>query len=143
MGGAYGSRCTIARNGSVLFGSFRDPNLPETFSIYDKIAEYLETFNVNDKEMKKYIIGTIGRIDFPMTPSMKGAAAFNACFSQLTQEDRQLEREEILATTLADIKGFSQMMHDITAQNVLCVLGSEKKIKDNANLFKTVTNIFD
>ncbi|MCD4656424.1 MAG: insulinase family protein [Planctomycetes bacterium] len=143
MGGAYGSRCLIARNGSVLFGSYRDPNLPETFSIYDKIAEYLETFDANYKEMKKYIIGTIGRIDFPMTPSIKGAASFDAYFSQLTQEDRQLERDEILATTLTDIKGFAQMMRDVTAQNVLCVLGSEKKIKDNESLFKKVINIFE
>ena len=143
MGGAYGSRCFILRNGGAMFSSYRDPNLAETLNIYDKITEYLETFDANEKEMTKYIIGTIGRIDFPMTPSMKGAAAANEYFSKLTFEDKQRERDEILATTLAEIKQFAQLMRDISKQNVFCVLGSETKIKDNEKLFKNVLNIFD
>ena len=38
---------------------------------YEGVVEYLRNFDVNERDMTKYIIGTISNIDQPMTPSSK------------------------------------------------------------------------
>ncbi len=40
--------------------------------VYEGIADYLRNFTVSDRDMTKYIIGTMSNIDQPMTPSAKG-----------------------------------------------------------------------
>ena len=50
----------------------------------------------------------------------------------------QKERDEILATTVADLKGFAKMVEKVMAQDTLCVVGNEKKIADEKELFKKI-----
>ena len=58
-GGAYGCMCGFASTGNAYFTSYRDPNLKETFDVYEGAAEYLENFDANERDMTKYIIGAI------------------------------------------------------------------------------------
>jgi Zn-dependent M16 (insulinase) family peptidase len=50
----------------------------------------------------------------------------------------QKERDEILGTTVEDLKGFAKMVEAVMAQNILCVVGNEKKIADEKELFKKI-----
>jgi len=50
----------------------------------------------------------------------------------------QKERDEILSTTLEDLKGFAKMVDEVMAQNCLCVVGNEKKIEEEKDLFKKI-----
>ena len=44
IGGAYGGFSSFSPSGIAYFGSYRDPNLRETLTNYQKTNEYLETF---------------------------------------------------------------------------------------------------
>lgn len=61
-GGAYGAGM-FSSNSNLAFYSFMDPNLKETIDIFDKIPEYLKSFNVDENQMTNYVIGTIGKLD--------------------------------------------------------------------------------
>jgi len=50
----------------------------------------------------------------------------------------QKERDEILGTTVEDLKGFAKMVEAVMAQNILCVVGNEKKIAEDQELFKKI-----
>ena len=65
-GGAYGCMSGSYRNGDMYMVSYRDPNLRKTNDIYENAADYLEHFDVSDRDMVKFIIGTIGDMDTPM-----------------------------------------------------------------------------
>lgn len=65
QGGAYGAFTRFYDNGDMVFCSYRDPNLRSSVEAYDGLAEYLKTFDVSDREMTKYVIGTLSRIDVP------------------------------------------------------------------------------
>ena len=93
--------------------------------------------------MKKYIIGTISRLDTPLTPQMKGERSETDYFTGLTQEDIQRERDEVLSVTAADIKALSSMAADVLKYEYLCVMGSESKIKQNQELFKNLVSVFE
>jgi len=56
------------RNGFMVFSSYRDPNLAETFDVLNETADYVRTFNVSDREMDKFIIGTMSSVDAPLPP---------------------------------------------------------------------------
>lgn len=140
IGGAYGGFAGISKSGNVYFASYRDPNLVETFENYNNTPNYLDKFDANSKEMTRYIIGTIARMDGPMTASQRGKRAIDYYFSKTTVEELKAEREAVLATTPEDIKGMKKMIEDILSQDAICVYGNEEKVEENAKLFgNTIT----
>jgi Zn-dependent M16 (insulinase) family peptidase len=142
QGGAYGGFANIARSGNIVLVSYRDPNLQETLKAYDGICDYIGSFEASEREMTKYIIGTISDLDSPLTPSMKGERATAYYIRGISEEQRQQEREEVLSTTSEDIKSFKTLLNDITKENYYCVLGNENKLKDNKDIFTNLVNVF-
>ena len=135
QGGAYGAFTQISRVGTLFFSSYRDPNLKETLDVFDKTADYLASFDVSDREMVKFIIGTISTLDVPLTPQLKGSVAQDRFFRQLTDADRQKTRDEILATRQEEIRALAAVVDTCMKENILCVFGNEEKLKENAGLF--------
>ena len=142
-GGAYGCMSTIARTGNMAFVSYRDPNLTETLKAYDEAADFIKSFDVSEREMTKYIIGTISNLDMPLTPSSKGEKALGMYMRGITKEDRQRERDEVLSTNVDSIKEYANLIGDIMNKDFICVVGDEKKIKANKDEFKTLINVFN
>lgn len=135
QGGAYGAFTKFYDNGDMVFCSYRDPNLGHTVQAYDQLAAYLEQFDVSDREMTKYVIGTLSRIDIPLTPSLRGDKAMNRYFTGTTQAAAQHRRDQLLATTAADIRALAPLVGSVMKDNNLCVMGSEGKIREESKLF--------
>lgn len=142
-GGAYGAFNRFDRNGDMYFVSYRDPNLKETVAVYDGTSNFVKNFTTDDREMVKYIIGTISRVDSPLTPSMEGEVAVENYIRNITYEDIQKERDEILSTKQEDIKSLAGLISDVMKQSYICVLGSEEKIKENSDMFSNMINVFE
>jgi Predicted Zn-dependent peptidases, insulinase-like len=143
QGGAYGVFISFDRNGNMYMVSYRDPNLKETLSVYDGMGDYLRKFDVDEREMTKYIIGTMSKVDFPLTPPMKGDKATENYISHVTFEDIQRERDEVLNTKNSDIRNFAAMLNDVMKQDNLCAIGSEGKLKENKDIFKKLITVFE
>jgi Zn-dependent M16 (insulinase) family peptidase len=141
IGGAYGGFSSIVSNGQVMFSSYRDPNLKETLTNYDAIPKYLVQLDVNDKEMTRYILGTIADLDNPLTPSQKGDVAVRYYLEKKYSADLQKERDEVINVTLDDIKAMKKMISDILNQNVICVYGNEDKIQAQKDLFGKIQKL--
>jgi len=141
LGGAYGGFSSFASSGQVVFGSYRDPNLKETLENYDAIPDYLSKLEVSDKEMTRYILGTIADMDNPLTPSQRGDGAFKYYFEKTRPEDLQRERDEVIHTTLDDVKAMEKMVADILDQQAVCVYGNEDKIQSHKELFGKIQKL--
>ncbi|SHO47803.1 insulinase family protein [Anaerocolumna xylanovorans] len=141
-GGAYGCMCGFSSiSGNGYFTSYRDPNLKETNEIYEKTADYIRNFTTDDRDMTKYIIGTISGIDTPRTPRMKGDVSMGAYLTGLTGEDVQKQRDEILHATKEDIRKLADIVKAIMDCKNLCVIGSESKVEQDRDLFMEVKNL--
>ena len=138
LGGAYGCMSAFGRGGDTMFVSYRDPKLAKTNEVYDGIPEYLEQFEADEREMTKYIIGTVSELDTPLTPSMKGSRSLNAYFCEITEEEVQKERDEILNATCEQIRALAPRIRAVLGQQNLCVIGNEQKIKESKELFKQI-----
>ncbi|MBR4768131.1 MAG: insulinase family protein, partial [Lachnospiraceae bacterium] len=125
----------------AFFSSYRDPNLRETLEVFRKIPEYLRNLSVGDRDMLKYILGTIGELDMPMQPSVFGETAANALLTGATYERRARRRSEILNCTEADLKALAALVQSVIDEDAFVTVGSESKLNENRSLFYTVTTL--
>ena len=139
-GGAYGCMSNFNRIGEGYFVSYRDPNLKRTMEIYEGITDYLKNFTVSERDMTKYIIGTISNIDQPMTPSAKGDRSMNLYMNHVSPEMIQRERSEILEADQEDIRALAPVVKALLAADQICVIGSEEKIETDKDMFDVLTS---
>ncbi len=141
QGGAYGAGISIDRTGHLITYSYRDPNLKETIEAYDSMADYIRNLNLTKNDLTTFIIGTISRIDPATTPHMKGQIATSRFISNVTQEDVQKNRDEILSTRVKDIKDCVDILESTMKENYVCALGNENKLRENQDLFNSLVQL--
>ena len=139
--GAYGSGAIFNAFGDFNLWSYRDPNLKETLDIYYNIDKYIKNFISDDKEMNKYIIGTLNTLDVIMSPSALATYSLNLYLtnSPFTKYDEIVE--EIKNTNVDDINKLSSNFANMKDKAYVCVLGSKEKILSNSDLFNKTIEI--
>ena len=140
-GGAYGCMSNFKRSGDGYLVSYRDPNLSKTLEVFRNTPEFIRSFEADEREMTKYIIGTISELDTPMTPSSKGILSLEAWFSHITEEELKKERMQILNAQPGDIRALGDVVACMLDQNRICVIGSEEKIEQEKELFLEVKHL--
>lgn len=142
-GGAYGCMSGFGRLGDSYFASYRDPNLEDTNEIFEHTTEYVENFHADERDMTKYIIGTISDLDTPLNPYARGNRSMTAYITNLTFEDVQRERDQVLTARDSDIRALKAHVQAVLKPKNLCVIGGEEKIEEQKQLFKEVKNLFE
>ena len=137
-GGAYGCMSGFTKTGDSYFVSYRDPNLEKTNQVYEDAIQYIKDFSATERDMTKYVIGTISDMDTPLTPVAKGARSLLMYLSNQSLENLQEERDEVLNATIEDIQKLANLVEAILKDNHFCVLGNEAKIKEQKDLFMKV-----
>ena len=141
-GGAYGAMCDFLRSGFCFMASYRDPNLLETYKIYKDAYKYVESFDCSDRDMTKYIIGTIAKLDNPMPPAVEGTVAFGQYMAGVSDEERQKNRDDILNCTQETIRSLAPYVKALSDSDIICAVGSEEKITEAADAFGEVTKLY-
>lgn len=140
-GGAYGCMCSFSDQGDSMFVTYRDPNLSESYKVYDEAADYVADFDADDRDMKKYIIGTIGSMDMPMEAVDMGARSFHAYFLGKTEADLQKVRDQVLSCTQEDIRALAPIVKAVVEAGNRCCIGNEEKIDQNKEYFDEVKHV--
>lgn len=141
-GGAYGCMSGFYRNGDMYMVSYRDPNLAGTNKVYEKAADYLAHFDVSERDMVKFIIGTIGDMDTPMNPSAKGTRSFGAYICHTDYESLKAERAQVLDCDVNSIKALAPLVKYAMDENYFCVVGSNREINKEKELFDEIKPLF-
>lgn len=139
QGGAYGCFTSMNSDGNLAFVSYRDPNLSNTIDVYNEAYKFLENIDFTQTDMENFIIGTVGKVYRPLTPYRKGEREVSNYICNITYEDTQGERDEILSTTMEDIKAYASMIKMGMEQNYCVVVGNEVKIKENKAVFHRIS----
>ena len=142
QGGAYGCMSGFSRNGDSYLSSYRDPNLRKTNEVFDGIPAYLHDFDVDERDMTKFIIGTVSALDTPLTPATKGMRSMSAYLSGVTDADAQQERDEVLQATPADIRALEPLVASVLADDCLCVIGNEDTLTKDEDMFLHLEDLF-
>ena len=140
-GGAYGCMSNFNRAGEGYLVSYRDPNLEKTLEVYEGVVAYLKNFAVEDRDMNKFIIGTMSNLDRPMNPAAKGSRSMNLYMNHVTEEMLRQERAQILDAGQEDIRALADIVSAVLEDGLICVIGSEEKIEQQTQLFDEVRTL--
>lgn len=140
-GGAYGCMSSFNRIGEGYLVSYRDPNLEKTMEVYEGVVDYLKNFHVEERDMNKFIIGTISNIDRPMNPAAKGNRSMNLYMNHVTEDMIREERRQILSASQEDIRALADVLQAVLDADLLCVIGSEEKIEEQKEMFLEVKTL--
>ena len=129
QGGAYGGTCIFDPTTGVLsYLSWRDPNVDATFGVYDGAGAFLRAAALDDKELTRSIIGTIGRLDTYRLPDARGYVSLLRHLTGETDAWRQGWRDQVLATTEQDFRAFADVLDAMREPGRRVVLGSAEAI---------------
>lgn len=135
ISGAYGAGLSLNHRGTLATYSYRDPQLSETIRVYDEMDAYLRSLELSDTELEDAIIGTINRFDPPMSPRQRGIGALSNRMTGNSYDRMEKALGEALETTQDTLRAHAEMLKSAMDEGYLCVLGSEEKIRENADLF--------
>jgi len=140
-GGAYGCMSGFKRSGETYLVSYRDPNLVKTMEVYQNAPAYIRSFAADERQMTKYIIGTISELDVPMSPAAVGNMSMTAYFIGVSEEQLQKERDQVLEADAEDIQKLADIVESVLKENYLCVIGNEGVIEENRDKFLNVEHL--
>jgi len=145
QGGAYGGFCSFdMRSGVWTFVSYRDPNLLRTLAVFDRTGSYLREVDLSDAELAKTIIGTIGAMDAYLLPDAKGFTSLMRYLVHDTDALRQIRREQVLGTTVADFRALAPVLDRLSEAGIVVVVASPEAARaanDDGHLELTVTRL--
>ena len=129
QGGAYGGTCLFDPHTGVLsYLSWRDPNVDATFGVYDGAGAFLRAAALDDKELTRSIIGSIGRLDTYRLPDARGYVSLLRHLTGETDAWRQGWRDQVLSTTEQDFRAFADVLDAMREPGRRVVLGSAEAI---------------
>lgn len=138
QGGAYGAGARFDQNGLFYLSSYRDPQLMKTLSTYEGLPEYLEHFEASEREMTKYVIGTISLLDTPLTNAMRLEKAITTYLRGLPKDLAQTYRDEVIDCSVEDIRALAPVVRDVLSDGYRCVVGSKEAIEENKDVFEKI-----
>ena len=100
-------------------------------------------FDTDERNMTKYVIGTISGMDTPLTANAKGNRSTSAYISRQDINKVKEDRLKVLEADAAKIRALAPLVKEITSSDNICVIGNEAKIEEDKELFKTVCNLFE
>ena len=146
QGGAYGGFAVHDRLSGVFnFLSYRDPQLLRTLDACDGAAAALARYRPGRDEVTRAIIGAIGSLDSYQLPDAQGYSSLMRHLVGLTDDMRQENREQVLATSGADLRRFADALAAVRDHGDIVVLGSAAALeaagRERADLPGRVTKV--
>ncbi|WP_169701661.1 insulinase family protein [Desulfobulbus propionicus] len=142
MGGAYG--CFIQFNhltGNFGMISYRDPQVRKTFEAYEALAKVIGSLSLSDESLQQLIVGAYGTATPHQGPATRGATARNDYLAGITPAFRQQRIEEIIRTSVDDLRGFAPLFAQLSAKPIRATIGGREKIDQDRTLFEHVTEL--
>ncbi len=142
LGGAYGCMSTFSDTGNYALCSYRDPNVSNTNKIYLGIPKFLKEFNKSEDEIKKYVIGSMGTYDNPLSVVDNYKRNIIAYFDDITDEEYNKRRHEVLDINLNEIRELSEVFKDIE-NGYKCALISNTKLEEAKKEYDIVWQLIE
>lgn len=136
LGGAYGVGFNLRRFGQAYFTSYRDPNIEKTLENFKNVLNFIDNFNPTEEDILKYVIGTVGSYDSPLSPRQKGTRSMCVYLQEVDFNDFVKEKKQIIDATKEEMVKIRPVIEAIIKQNNVCTIGNEKKIQETKDIFK-------
>lgn len=141
LGGAYGCSADFAYTGTFTLSSYRDPRLRETVDAYRRIPEYVRNLDITDRQLRQYIVGTMSKLDTPLSPEGEGMTRLRLDMSGISHEELLRIRRQVVDTELGDIRALADCLERALSDADVVALGGSETLERNGAFFGRIENI--
>ena len=133
-GNYNGAWQTAAKIVSLSYGgfycySYRDPSARESLRKYLDCSSFLKEFAAQNPDLTGFIIGTVSDQSPLQTPRMKGQAADNFYWRQISWEERCTRWQQILETTPEKLAQTAEQISTAMKEGGICVVGGAEQME--------------
>ena len=133
-GGAYGGFALYnAEDGLFSFGSYRDPHIVNTLSVYHQTADFIRSGKFTEEDLKEAVLQVCSDIDKPDPPGPASRKAFYRQMIGLSDETRQRNKENLLKITRKVVMTAAKQYFDNTDSNKAVAVISNRDLLETAN----------
>lgn len=132
----------IADNGSMWLLSYRDPNVKETFDVYESLSDVIAQMDVDQDTLDGYIMSSYSEL---AKPQGELAGAISAISDTLNEKaaDRKLDyMRQLKAVTPDTVKAPAEIYQKAWENGVRSTAGSAAAINANTELYDVILNPF-
>lgn len=142
-GGAYGGFAMATHYGVLAFVSYRDPRLTDTYSVYDRLPDWMEAHLPAKEELDSLIVSTVGSRYFAArSPLDDGHNALMRYLRGRTAAETQADMAEIMGTTSEDFAAFARTVRSLKEKGcALRIALGDKEAVAASGLFDTAEEL--
>ena len=142
--GAYGAGAGAVKDRGLLLYTYRDPNIAETYAVYDALADYLDSVEIDEATLEGYILSNYSSL-LQSPGSLSGAD--NALWGRITGHDYSKELEKSLKAlknlTPENLNKLKAYFAKLARDGRICTIGSQQSIEENKQIFGSVASPFN
>ncbi len=140
--GAYGVFSGFVPDAGAYVISYRDPNVTETFDVYEGIPGFFRELEEDQEALDGYILSS-----YSGYAKSEGAlsGAKNAALNTLTGEGQELNlayMRDLKGLTADRISGYAEAYDKLVSEGLRFTAGGASAINANAELYDTILNPF-
>lgn len=141
-GNAYGQGMQLSYIDNILLNySYRDPHLDRTIKSYQAIPDYLRELKLSPEDLDRTLIGSIGRLDRPMTERQKSSFDRALYLSQYPEGFFKRLLKEMKETDIDELRSYEKPIQRALDHASTAVIGSKEAIEKSEIPFDKVYDI--
>ena len=140
-GGAYGTGCSFSVNGLLALYSYRDPNLARTKDVYDTLDQAIKNLHLEDEDLTRYLIGTIGGLDTPLSVLQKGMQDTMEYLTGYGYHERNRLLREALEAKTTSFADYADTVKTALDSPCLVVIGSSEALEKERHRFAEISTL--
>ncbi len=129
------------RDGMYLL-SYRDPNVKQTFEVYDSLYDLISDATIEEDSLNGYIMSSYSGYAMPDGELTGAVNAAMLSFTGWEQTDVLEKMEELKAVTPEKIHEYAELLKKLSDKGCIATAGGAAVINDNADLYDAILNPF-
>ena len=140
--GVYTPWCAPYSDRGIYLISYRDPNVKETFDVYQGLADQIAAMEISQEELEGYILSSYSTLAKPKG-ELAGAMAELERIVQGKEEGLTLKRmRELKQVTPESVREAAGLFRTLWEKGYRGTAAGAAAIKENADLYEAVLNPF-
>ena len=140
--GVYGVLHAYSDDAGTYVVSYRDPNVTETFDVFEKMPGFVKDLELDQETLDGYILSSYAEY---AKPDGELSGAVNALLAVLSQEPADLEVQymrQLKTITPEKVREYADMYENMLQKGIRFTAGSASAVNANADLYDKILNPF-
>ncbi|WP_232696534.1 insulinase family protein [Brevibacillus daliensis] len=141
--GAYGGTMLIGQDKSVTLTAARTPDIAASIQVFNGLGKFLRESNLTQQELDSIIINTVNEFDLYNSTEDGGMQGIGAQmhYEQFSKADLERDRQEILSTTLEDLKAYAHPLEQLISEKKIFIQGNQTMVDQSGIKFESIIDL--